>query len=52
MLSLLAGHAGRTDVADLCGGAKVWNGVKPYEETAARVDVCQFIYCGSGETWE
>jgi hypothetical protein len=45
-------HAGRRDGEDLYGGAKVWNGAKPYEELAARVDVCQFIYCGWEETWE
>ena len=38
MLSLLAVHARRRDGEELRGGAKIWNGVKPYDTAAARVE--------------
>ena len=38
LLSLLAVHAGRRDGEELRGGAKIWNGAKPYDTAAARVE--------------
>ena len=38
LLSLLAVHAGRRDGEELHGGAKIWNGAKPYDIAAARVE--------------
>ena len=38
LLSLLTVHAGRRDGEELCGGAKIWNGAKPYDTAAARVE--------------
>ena len=38
MLSLIAVHAGRRAGEELCGGAKIWNGAKPYDIAAARVE--------------
>ena len=35
--ALLAVHAGRRDGEELRGGAKIWNGAKPYDTAAARV---------------
>ena len=37
-LSLLAVHAGRRAGEELLGGAKIWNGAKPYDTAAARVE--------------
>ena len=37
-MSLLAVHAGRRAGEELRGGAKIWNGVKPYDTAAARVE--------------
>ena len=31
-------HAGRRNGEALCGGAKIWNGAKPYDTAAARVE--------------
>ena len=31
-------HAGRRAGEELCGGAKIWNGAKPYDTSAARVE--------------
>ena len=38
LLSLLAVHAGRRAGEELHGGAKIWNGAKPYDTAAARVE--------------
>ena len=38
LLSLLAVHAGRRAGEELHGGAKTWNGAKPYDTTAARLE--------------
>ena len=38
LLSLLAVHAGRRAGEELRGGAKIWNGAKPYDTVAARVE--------------
>ena len=37
-MSLLAVHAGRRAREELLGGAKIWNGAKPYDTAAARVE--------------
>ena len=37
-MSLLVVHAGRRAGEELRGGAKIWNGVKPYDTAAARVE--------------
>ena len=37
-MSLLAVHAGRRAGEELRGGAKIWNGAKPYDTAAARVE--------------
>ena len=38
LLSLLAVHAGRRAGEKLRGGAKIWNGAKPFYTAVARVD--------------
>ena len=37
-MSLLAVHAERRAAEELRGGAKIWNGAKPYDTAAARVE--------------
>ena len=37
-MSLLAVHARRRAGEELRGGAKIWNGAKPYDTAAARVE--------------
>ena len=37
-MSLLAVHAGRRAGEELRGGAKIWNGAKPYDSAASRVE--------------
>ena len=37
-MSLLVVHAGRRAGEELHGDAKIWNGAKPYDTTAARVE--------------
>ena len=37
-MSLLVVHVGRRAGEELCGGAKIWNGAKPYDTAAARAD--------------
>ena len=31
-------HVGRRAGEELCGGAKIWNGAKPYDTAVARVE--------------
>ena len=38
LLSLLVVYAGRRAGEELCGVAKIWNGAKPYDTAAARVE--------------
>ena len=30
----------------MSGGARLWNGERPYESTGFRVSVCPYLYCG------
>ena len=42
-MSLLAVHAGRRAGEELRGGAKIWNGAKPYDTSAARVEHVRLV---------
>ena len=44
LLSLLAVHAERRAGEELCGSAKIWNGVKPYDTAATRVEYVRSEY--------